>query len=151
MKKTFLFVLGIFAIHVAISQSNKQVQWTYNAKKISDKTYEVHMVATINGDYHLYAQDVGGDGPIATSFTFAKNPLLQLDGKVKEVGKTIKKFESAWNHDVRYYEKNVDFVQVVKLKTAAKTNLSGKVEFMVCNEQKCLPPSDVEIKINIGG
>ena len=136
---------------LAISQSNKQVQWTYNAKKVSDKTYEVHMIATINGDYHLYAQDVGGEGPIATSFTFAKNPLLQLDGKVKEVGKTIKKFESAWNHDVRYYEKNVDFVQVVKLKTDAKTNLSGKVEFMVCNEQKCLPPSDVEIKINIGG
>ena len=151
MKKTFLFILGIFIIHAAISQSNKQVQWTYNAKKVSDKTYEVHMIATINGDYHLYAQDVGGEGPIATSFTFAKNPLLQLDGKVKEVGKPIKKFESAWNHDVRYYEKNVDFVQVVKLKTDAKTNLSGKVEFMVCNEQKCLPPSDVEIKINIGG
>jgi len=151
MKKTFLFVLGMCIIHAAISQSNKQVQWTYNAKKIADKTYEVHMVATINNDFHLYAQDVGGDGPIATAFTFTKNPLLQLDGKVKEIGKTIKKFESAWNHDVKYYEKNVDFVQVVKLKGNAKTNLSGKVEFMVCNDQKCLPPSDVEIKINIGG
>src|SRR5882672_8490243 len=148
MKKTFLFVLGLCMMHAAISQSNKQVRWTYNAKKISDKTYEVHMVATINGDYHLYAQDVGGEGPIPTTFTFTKNPLLQLDGKIKEVGKTIKKFESAWNHDVNYYEKNVDFVQVVKIKGNAKTNLSGKVEFMVCNEQKCLPPSDVEIKIN---
>jgi hypothetical protein len=151
MKKTFLFVLGICIMQLAFSQSNKQVQWTYNAKKIDDKTYEVHMNATINSDYHLYAQDVGGDGPIPTSFTFAKNPLLELNGKVKEVGKPIKKFEIAWNHDVRYYEKNVDFVQVVKVKGNAKTNLSGKVEFMVCNEQKCLPPSDVEIKINIGG
>src|SRR5260221_11677752 len=120
MKKIFLFVLGMGIIHAAISQSNKQVQWTYNAKKIADKTYEVHMVATINNDFHLYAQDVGGDGPIATAFTFTKNPLLQLDGKVKEIGKTIKKFESAWNHDVKYYEKNVDFVQVVKLKGNAK-------------------------------
>ena len=151
MKKTFLLILGICVMQLAFSQSNKQVQWTYNAKKIADRTYEVHMVATINGDYHLYAQEVGGDGPIPTSFTFTKNPLLQLDGRVKEVGKTIKKFETAWNHDVRYYEKNVDFVQVVKVKGNAKTNLSGKVEFMVCNEQKCLPPSDVEIKINIGG
>ncbi|MBS1600957.1 MAG: hypothetical protein JST75_22280 [Bacteroidetes bacterium] len=151
MKKIFLFAVGVMMMQLAISQSNKQVAWTYNAKKVADNTYEVHMVATINGDYHLYAQDVGGDGPIPTSFTFTKNPLLQLDGKVKEVGKTVKKFESAWNHDVRYYEKNVDFVQLVKLKGNAKTNLSGKVEFMVCNEQKCLPPSDVEIKINIGG
>jgi len=151
MKKSFLFVLGICMLHVAFPQSNKQVQWTYNAKKVGDKKYEVHMIATINGDYHLYAQDVGGDGPIPTSFTFTKNPVLQLEGKVKEMGKTIKKFESAWNHDVRYYEKTVDFVQVVKLKGNAKTNLAGKVEFMVCNDQKCLPPADVEIKINIGG
>lgn len=151
MKKTFLFVLGICIMQLAFSQSNKQVLWTYNAKKINAQTYEVHMVATINGDYHLYSQDVGGDGPIPTSFTFTKNPLLQLDGKVKEVGNTIKKFESAWNHDVRYYEKNVDFVQMVKVKGSGKTNLSDKVEFMVCNEEKCLPPSDVEIKINIGG
>ena len=109
------------------------------------------MKATINGDYHLYAQDAGGEGPIPTSFTFTKNPLLTLDGQVKEVGKQLKKYESAWNHDVKYYEKNVDFIQTVKLKGNAKTSLAGKVEFMVCNEQKCLPPSTVDIKINIGG
>lgn len=136
---------------LAMAQSSKQVQWAYTAKKISDKTYEVHMTASISGDFHLYAQDAGGDGPIPTSFTFVKNPLLLLDGKVKEIGKPVKKFESAWSHDVKYYEKNVDFVQVVKLKGNAKTNLAGKVEFMVCDDQKCLPPSDVEIKINIGG
>ncbi|HEX4851398.1 MAG TPA: hypothetical protein VFV08_11355, partial [Puia sp.] len=66
-------------------------------------------------------------------------------------GKMIKKYEQAWNHDVKYYEKNVDFVQLVKLKGNGKTSLAGKVEFMVCNDQKCLPPSDVEIKVNIGG
>jgi len=151
MKKILFFAIGVCAMQFTFGQSNKQVQWTYNAKKVSDKIYEVHMTATINGDFHLYAQDVGGDGPIATSFTFTKNPLLQLDGKVKEVGKTIKKFESVWNHDVKYYEKNVDFVQLVKMKSNAKTNLSGKVEFMVCNDQKCLPPSNVEIMVNVGG
>ncbi len=151
MKKIFLFISSIFIISAAIAQSSKQVQWAYSAKKIADKTYEVHMTANITGDYHLYAQDAGGEGPIPTSFTFSKNPLLVIDGKVKEVGKLVKKFESAWNHDVKYYEKNVDFVQVVKVKSNAKTNLAGKVEFMVCNDQKCLPPSDVEIKVNIGG
>jgi thiol:disulfide interchange protein DsbD len=151
MKKILLFSLTVFAVHVAMAQSSKQVQWTYSAKKIADKTYEVHMTATINGDYHLYAQDAGGEGPIATSFTFIKTPLLTLNGNVKESGKLIKKFESAWSHDVKYYERNVDFVQVVKLKSNVKTNLTGKVEFMVCNERQCLPPSEVEVKVNVGG
>jgi thiol:disulfide interchange protein DsbD len=151
--KKILLLTGLLtgAAGVLMAQSSKQVAWTYSVKKIADKTYEVHMTATIGGDYHMYAQDAGGEGPVATSFTFVKSPLFTLDGGVKETGKMIKKFESAWNHDVKFYEKTVDFVQVVKLKGNLQTNLAGKVEFMVCNDRQCLPPADVDIKVNVGG
>jgi hypothetical protein len=151
MKKTILLALIVLSGTLAIAQSSKQVNWVYSAKKVADKTYEIHMTATIGGDYHLYAQDAGGDGPIPTTFSFTKSPLLALDGAVKEKGQIVKKFESAWNHNVNYYEKTVDFVQVVKLKSNVKTTLAGKVEFMVCNDKECLPPADVDIKVNIGG
>ncbi len=151
MQKLILFGLALCTCSMIMAQSSTQVKWTWSAKKIGDKTYEVHMTAAIGGDYHLYAQDAGGDGPIPTVFTFTKNPLLVTDGKVKEVGKMVKKFESAWSHDVNYYENTVDFVQVVKLKSNVKTSLSGKVEFMVCNDRQCLPPADVDIKVNVGG
>ena len=151
MKKTILLALVVLSGTLAIAQSSKQVSWVYSAKKVADKTYEIHMTATIGGDYHLYAQDAGGDGPIATTFNFTKSPLFALDGAVKEKGQIVKKFESAWNHNVNYYEKTVDFVQVVKLKSNVKTTLAGKVEFMVCNDKECLPPADVDIKVNIGG
>jgi thiol:disulfide interchange protein DsbD len=151
MNKTVLLIASLLAGTIAMAQSSKQVSWTYSAKKIADKTYEVHMIATIGGDFHLYAQDAGGDGPIPTTFTFSKSPLFTLDGVVKEKGQVVKKFESAWNHDVRYYERTVEFVQVVKLKSNVKTSLAGKVEFMVCNDHECLPPADVDIKVNIGG
>ena len=151
MNKIVLLIASLLAGTVAMAQSSKEVSWTYSAKRIADKTYEVHMIATIGGDFHLYAQDAGGDGPIPTTFTFSKSPLFTLDGVVKEKGQVVKKFESAWNHDVRYYERTVEFVQVVKLKSNVKTSLAGKVEFMVCNDHECLPPADVDIKVNIGG
>jgi hypothetical protein len=151
MKRHLLFSLALFATTFSFAQSSKQVQWNYTVKKIADKTYEIHLAATINGDYHLYAQDAGGDGPVATSFTFTPNPLIVLNGKVKESGKLISKYEIAWKHDVKYYEKTVDFVQVIKLKANVKTDLAGKVEFMVCNDKQCLPPADVDIKVNVGG
>lgn len=141
----------LLAGSLVMAQSSKKVNWVYSAKKIADKTYEVHMTATIDGDYHLYAQNAGGDGPIPTTFTFTKSPLFALDNPVKENGHLVKKFESAWSHDVLYYERTVDFVQVVHLKSNVKTNLAGKVEFMVCNDHECLPPATVEIKVNIGG
>jgi hypothetical protein len=151
IKRITMFGLALFASGLAMAQSSKEVSWSYTTKKIADKTYEVHMTAVIGGDFHLYAQDAGGDGPIPTSFTFTKNPLSVLDGKVKEKGQMVKKFESAWNHNVNYYEKTVDFIQVVKLKSEVKTNLAGKVSFMVCNDHECLPPADVDIKVNVGG
>lgn len=151
MKKFLLPLLLIAIGNIALAQSSKQVQWSYTAKKIADKTYEVHLTATINDGYHLYAQDFSGKALAATVFTFTKNPLTNFDGNVKENGKAIKKFESAFNQDLKYYEQQVDFVQVVKLKGNAKTSLAGKVEFTVCNETHCLPPSEVEINVNIGG
>ncbi|MBS1949090.1 MAG: hypothetical protein JST47_15115 [Bacteroidetes bacterium] len=150
MKKILLPLFLIMAGNIASAQSNKEVHWNYTAKKIADKTYEVHMTAIINGDYHMYAQD-GGEGPVSTSFEFTKNPLIEHVGKVKEVGKMVKKFEQAFKSEVRYYEKTVDFVQTIKLRGNARTSLTGKVEFMVCNDHQCLPPADAAINVNIGG
>ena len=151
MKKFSLLFFGLIIGYSVLAQSSKQVKWAFTSKKIADKTFEVHMTATINGDYHLYAQNAGVEGPLPTAFVFTKNPLLVLDGKVKEVGKLVKKFESAWSGNVNYYEKSVNFIQTVKVRGAAKTNLAGKVEFMVCDDNLCLPPAEIPFSIVIGG
>jgi len=135
----------------AQSGSAKQVKWTFSSKKIAENTYEVRMAAEILGKFHLYAQEPGVEGPLPTSISFSANPLLTLNGKVKESGKLIKKYESAWPGNVNYYEKGVEFIQVVKLKANAKTSLNGKVEFIVCDDSQCLPPSEVNFKIAVGG
>jgi thiol:disulfide interchange protein DsbD len=151
MKKFYVLILLSVLAAAVNAQSAKLVQWSYTAKKIADKTYEVHMTATIGPNYHMYAQNVGVEGPVPTAFVFIKNPLATLDGKVKEVGKVIKKKEEVWGGNVQYYENAVDFIQVVKLKGDIKTNLAGVVEFMVCNDSQCLPPSKIDFKVNIGG
>ena len=151
MKKFYFSFLLMAVAGVVTAQSAKQVQWAYSAKKITDKVYEVHMTASIGPNYHMYAQNAGVEGPLPTVFKFVNNPLAGLDGKVKEDGKLIKKKEEVWGGNVQFYEKSVDFVQTVKLKGNIKTNLAGSVEFMVCNDSQCLPPSTIEFKVNIGG
>lgn len=151
--KNILFV-AVFLVScgkmVAQSGSAKQVNWTFLAKKISNNTYEVRCSAIIKGNFHLYAQVPGVEGPVPTTFSFSSNPLVTLVGKVKEQGKLVKKFESAWDGTVSFYENKVDFIQIVKTKVPAKTNLIGEVEFMVCNDAQCLPPSSVPFKIALG-
>jgi thiol:disulfide interchange protein DsbD len=152
MKKVASMLVLLVAVAItSVAQSSQEVKWSFTSKKIADKTYEVHLTATVNGNWHIYSQNVGVDGPIPTSFTFTKNPLLTLDGAVKESGKVIKKNEEVWGGVVNYYEKSVDFVQTVKVKTDAKTNLAGKVEYMVCNDEKCLPPTETSFSVALGG
>ena len=131
--------------------SAKQVSWIYSSKKIADKTYELHITANITGNYHLYATKAGVEGPVATTFTFSPNPLIAFEGGIIEKGKRITKREEAWDGNVNFFEKTVTFVQKVKTKSNAKTNVNGKVEFMVCNDDLCLPPSEITFKIPIGG
>ncbi|MGN6491822.1 MAG: protein-disulfide reductase DsbD domain-containing protein [Agriterribacter sp.] len=153
MKKIFLLAISVLSIHILFAQSGsaKMVNWQFASKKLNDNTYELRFTAGINGNYHIYAQNVGVDGPVPTTFTFGANPLLSLDGKVKEIGKMVKKHEEVWDGNVNFYEKSVEFVQVVKLKKKIKTNITGKVEFMVCNDKECLPPSEVPFKLAVGG
>jgi len=155
MKKYFSFLLATL-LFISVSGfaqmgSAKQVSWTFSSKKIGDKQYEVKMTAAIAGNYHLYAQVAGVEGPVPTAITFTPNPLLTMDGKPQEQGKKITKMEEAWGGKVNFYEKTVTFVQVVNAKTKAKTSLNGKIEFMVCNDELCLPPAEVPFKIAIGG
>jgi thiol:disulfide interchange protein DsbD len=151
MKKialTLSFICFVFAMSFA--QVVNPVQWSFSAKKIANKTYELHMTATVSGDWHIYAQDAG-EGPEPTSFSFLKNPLLTLNGKVKEIGRLEKQFDPNFNSELKFYSHKVDFVQTIKLRTAVATIAKGTVTFMVCNNQKCLPPKDIPFSIKIDG
>lgn len=149
MKRIFTSFFLLLTI-AAFAQSEKQVKWSFEAKKVTADTYEVLMTAEVIGNYHIYAQNAG-DGPLPTSFDFTKNPLLSMSGEVKESGKLIKKYEEVFKSEVRFYERKVAFTQVVKVKGKAKTSLAGKVEFIVCNDKECLPPSTVNFKVAVGG
>ena len=149
MKKLILVVFALTSIFlIASAQIENPVEWYYSAKKIGNKQYEVHLTATIEGKWHLYAQDAG-EGPEPTSFIFNKNPLIKLIGKVNEIGKLETSFDKNFNSTLKYYNKKVDFVQKISLKSSASTVLKGTVTYMVCNDNKCLPPKDVPFSIKI--
>lgn len=146
MKKTILFLSAFFAFSATFAQS--PVAWAFSSKKTGANVYEVHLTATIQPGWHLYAQNQPADAvALPTGFTFNGNPLLSLDGKVKEVGKLEKFRDEKLDVSANQYSGKVDFVQVVKVRGAAKTNVTGKLEFQTCDDKKCLPPKTVPFSI----
>jgi thiol:disulfide interchange protein DsbD len=146
MKKWSFIIPLVFGSCLLHAQS--PVSWSFNSKKISEKTYEVHLTANIQSGWHLYSQDQPSDAvALPTNVTINNNPLLKIDGKVKEVGSMEKFQDKNLGISAHQYSNKVDFVQVVKIKSNAKTNVSGSVEFQTCNDKKCLPPKTVNFDI----
>ena len=141
MRKGLLLFASVIFTSLAFAQIKNPVQWSYSSKKIDATTYEVHLTAALDNGWHMYSQTTPDGGPVATVISFAKNPLVTIDGSAKEVGKLEQRHEDLFGVDVKQFSTRVDFVQVVKLKGKAKTSLNGTVEYMTCNDHECLPPT----------
>lgn len=150
MKKLLFTLVGFLFIHLAQAQALNPVSWSFSSKKLSENVYEVQMVATIQQGWHLYSQTQPKDAIAEpTSFAFNKNPLIELDGKVKEMGSMEKYKDEKLGVAANQYSNKVIFVQKVKLRGKAKTNLTGKLEYQTCNNEKCLPPKTLNLAISL--
>ena len=132
-----------------LSSAQNVVNWKFSSKKIADKTYEVHLIATVDEPWHIYSQSTPKGGPLPTTISFAKNPLILPQGKIKEVGEMEIYRDQTFDVDVYAYGEKVDFVQTVKLKSNVKTNISGSVQFMACTKEQCLTPQKLNFNLKL--
>ena len=149
MKKLLVLVTAVMLTLGAFAQIEAPVKWAYAAKRTSATEAVVFLKATIQPGWHIYSLNVKEGGPIKTSFTFAPSKDYALAGKVVEP-KPATKFENAFKMNVSYFEKEVVFQQKIKLKSANTITVKGRLEYMVCNNQKCLPPEEVNFSIPLG-
>lgn len=149
MKKGLILLVILIMNIVAFGQKLNPAHWTFAAIKKSATQYEIVMTATIDAPWHIYSQFMKKGGPVPTNFSFKPNPIIKLDGSVKENGKVEKFFDKNFNMQVSYFAGKVDFVQKIQLKVASKTKLVGQVEYMTCNDEKCLPPVKLPFEIEI--
>lgn len=148
MKKLFFASLFLFAAHTLSAQMvSNPVTWKSSVKKVADKTYEVTLTADIEDGWHMYSQSTPAGGPIPTKVTFSNNPLVTMDGAIKEKGKLEERFEPLFGVDVKQFSNQVVFSQIVKTKTKVNTSLEVAVQFMVCDDHQCLPPTTKKMTV----
>ncbi len=145
MKKIIIvLVLIVFTISAATAQ---KVTWSYTAKKIAGDKYELHITAQPPVGWHIYSQNTPDGGPVPTAFTFNKNPLVTFSGKAKEAGKLVTYYDKNFKVNVKYFDGKAEFVQTITVKGKVKTNITGEVESMICNDKQCLPPTSEKFTI----
>lgn len=149
MKKILSVVLALVLCQFASAQIKDPVAWTFEAKKKSTDLYEIVITANVPKPWHMYSQTMASGGPVPTKVVFNNNPLVQKQGATKETGKLEKINDKIFDMEVVFLSGKVVYTQTVKVKPGIKTNIAGYVNYMVCDDEQCLPPTKKQFDIKL--
>ena len=137
-------VLGLTA---AFAQIQDPVQFKTELKTISDTEIQIVFTGTIDEGWHVYSTDLPDGGPISATFNTDKMEGLELDGKLTPQGKEIENYDKMFEMNVRYFENEATFIQKLKV-TAANYFIEGYLQYGSCDDENCLPPTNVEFSFS---
>ncbi len=127
--------------------AQKPVKWSFAMKDAGKGEFDIVMTGTIDEGWYTYSQFLESDeGPVATTVNFQEGPHFQLIGKAKEGGEILKVYDKVFGMNLTKFKHKAVLTQRVKVIDATKP-IAGYVNFMVCNDEMCLPPMDAEFSL----
>ena len=135
---------------MARSQVLDPVKWSYTHEMTGENEAVLIFRADIDTHWHLYSQDIPM-APPATTFHFeGDTALYELLGAVSET-ETIEEFDPNFDMVMKFFAEEAEFRQVVRLLTDEPVVISGYLNYMCCDDTRCLPPTDVEFAFAFNG
>ena len=147
MKKLSFFLLLLLVVFTAQAQIQEPVKFKTELKTLSGAEAEIVFTGTIDAGWHVYSTDLGDGGPISATFNVEKISGATVVGKLQPKGKEIASYDKLFEMNVRYFESTAQFVQKLKL-TGGDYKIEGFLEFGACNDENCLPPTQVEFNFS---
>lgn len=144
-----LIVLFLNAIS-SFAQIQEPIEFKTSIKKTSPTEAEIIFKGTIEAGWHVYSTDLPSGGPIQASFNIDKIEGAKVIGKLKPAGKEIEKFDKIFEMKLRYFEDSATFIQKIEL-TGAKFFIEGYLEYGACNDENCIPPTEVSFSFSGDG
>ena len=144
-----LLILGVFFVpFVTVSQILTPVKWDGHYKELSNGEAEIIITANIESHWHIYSQRPTDAGPIPTSFVFSEAKAFQLIGKTEEEN-AKEEFVKAFDAKIFVFTGKAIFKQKIKRINLKSFSTVVKLEYMTCNDEKCLPPKTVDLTVEV--
>ncbi len=139
---TLFMMLMVLAMQ---AQMLTPIHFTTQLKELKGGEADLIFSATIDQGWHVYSTDLGDGGPVSAAFHIVKMDGAQTIGKLQARGHEIKQYDKLFDMDLRYFEKAVTFVQRIRF-TKSEYDINCYVEYGACNDEVCLPPSEIALK-----
>lgn len=145
MKKTLFTLFALVLVLGVQAQIMDPVHFSSELKTGNGQEAEIVFTAKIDKGWHVYSTDIGEGGPIEASFNVVRMEGAELVGKLTPKGNVIKKIDNLFDMEVKFFENEATFVQKIRF-TKPEYDIDCYLEYGACNDQSCLPPSEVALK-----
>ena len=145
-------ILTIFALCLSFAAAYGQenpVRWKGSVEDKGDGHYTLVMTADIADGWHMYDLGPYDGGPNATTIKFNTGDGVILDGELVQKTKSKRIFDRMFEMQIGYFEHKAVFEQAITLSVPSAT-VKAEIEYMVCDDRNCVPPTDIELTFDIG-
>ncbi len=148
MGKILRFLCVFSAVWISISgASAQQVAWSTSVEPLGSDRYRVVLDAAIPEPYHMYDMGPYEDGgPNATVIRFLPVDGVRYDGAVQQLTMPKRAYEPMFDMEIGTFSRSARFAQTVTL-TVPEAEVRAEVEWMICNDNTCMPPEDTELTV----
>ena len=142
------FLLNIIITTLVSLSANAQmfdpVHFTSELRMRQHNEGDIIFSATIDGGWHVYSNNIPEGGPTPASFHKVTMKGMETAGALRTATAPVKVFDEMFQMEVRYFEHKVTFIQPVRF-TAADYSVDCYLEYGACNDEMCLPPTEVRL------
>ncbi len=149
--KFIVLIVFVLTSIQARGQVLDPVDWKFSTEQTSADEHTLVFKALIENKWHLYSQHLPEGGPIATLFSFEPTADFELIGEPEEVSDVEVIFDQSFGLELKMFSHEAIFKQKIKVLTDKDFSLAGSIEYMCCDDERCLPPTDEEFSFNIKG
>lgn len=135
--------LGVTTLHA------QEVGWTGSVEPLGGAEYELRFEAAIPSGFHMYDMGPYEGGPNPTVITLSPEAGVELVGSVEQRTKPHRYFDQMFGMEIGTFSGKALFTQRVRL-TAAQAKVRAAIEWMICDDKSCMPPSDTELTLVVG-
>ncbi len=149
MRFLILFVF-IFNSFLAQAQLLDPVKWTFSLETLGNDEYTLSFEATMEKEWTVYSQYTSDDGPVPTYITYEPETGFQKVGKAEEFGHKKSGMDKLFGVEVIKFLADEPFTIKQKVRAEKGTRLlKGYLTYMTCNDEMCLPPTDVDFEFKL--
>lgn len=150
MRRIFLSLLVFFTIFNGVfAQVLDPIQWTFEAKRIDNNKVEIICTATLEEGWHVYASSLPENTAIPTSIVIEANESFTVIDGISEKPEAEVHFDEQFNAELRWFKNKAQFIKTIEVKSNEAFVVKGYVESMICNDETCMPPQEVEFSVPV--